>query len=173
MASTAVTPEEPAERHKGEDSLQNSQLIDHDVVVGFHRIIQEPLTLSDGTFLPTGTHLCVASEAISKDARFAANAAAFDGFRYFRKRQETAEANKHQFSMTDKTHVHFGHGKFACPGRFFAANELKLILARLIEEFDFMYPDGQTRPANLNVDEFLYSDPTRTLLMRRRVVDAQ
>ncbi|KAG4429038.1 hypothetical protein IFR05_015481 [Cadophora sp. M221] len=140
------------------------------ITVGFHRIVKEPLTLSDGTYLPTNTHLCVASEAISKDPSFAPNASDFDGLRYFRKRQAAEEANKHQFSMTDKTHVHFGHGKFACPGRFFAANELKLILARLIEEFDFKYPEGQTRPDNLNVDEFLYSDPARTLLMRRRIV---
>lgn len=141
--------------------------------MGFHRIVKEPLTLSDGTFLPVGTHLCVASESISKDPSFAPNADEFDGFRYFRKRQDAEEANKHQFPMTDKTHVHFGHGKFACPGRFFASNELKLILARMIEEFDFKYPEGQTRPANLNVDEFLYSDPTRTLLMRRRVLGAK
>ncbi|TVY81918.1 Ent-kaurene oxidase [Lachnellula suecica] len=156
---------------KMDSFFKESQRMSPASLLGFHRIVQTPLTLSDGTLLPTGTHLCVASEAISKDLNFAPNALEFDGFRYFRKREEAEEANKHQFAMTDKDHVHFGHGKYACPGRFFASNELKMITALLIMEFDFKYPEGKTRPANLNADEFLYSDPTTTLLMKRRSSD--
>lgn len=30
----------------------------------------------------------------------------------------------------------FGYGKHACPGRFFAGNELKLILVKMLEKYE-------------------------------------
>lgn len=36
----------------------------------------------------------------------------------------------------------FGYGRHACPGRFFAANEIKLILARLLLDYDVSMPEG-------------------------------
>jgi cytochrome P450 len=139
--------------------------------VGFHRIVQTPITLHDGVRLPAGTHICIASYPTLLDSSFASNAKEFDGFRYYKKRQEAAEAQKHQYAMTDKNHLHFGHGKFACPGRFFASNELKMILVILLLKYDFKFPEGQGRPANLNADEFLYADPAARLMMKRRSVD--
>ncbi|KAK8030950.1 ent-kaurene oxidase [Apiospora arundinis] len=38
----------------------------------------------------------------------------------------------------------FGYGKHACPGRFFAANEIKLILAHILLQYDLRMPDGAT-----------------------------
>ena len=118
--------------------------------------------------LPSGTHICLASEAISKDPTFVPGADDFDGFRYYKMRQSPEEAHKHQFATTDRNHLHFGHGRYACPGRFFASNELKVVLASLITRYDMRYPEGTTRPKNLNADEFLYSDPSTTVLLRRR-----
>lgn len=137
--------------------------------VGFHRIVRNPLTLSSGIHLPPSTHLCTASYNISQALSFAPNAADFDGFRYFRKRQQSADdANKHQFAMTDIHHLHFGHGIHACPGRALASTELKLIVGCLIERYEFRLPEGKGRPKTLNADEFLYPDPTARLLMRER-----
>jgi cytochrome P450 len=138
------------------------------VLVGFHRIVKSPIILSDGTRLPTGTHICLASEATSKDPRFIPHADEFDGLRYYNMRQVPEEAQRHQFATTDKNHLHFGHGKYACPGRFFASNELKIVLASLITRYDMKYPESQGRPVNLNADEFLYSDPATKVLLRRR-----
>lgn len=33
----------------------------------------------------------------------------------------------------------FGHGKHSCPGRFFAAHEMKLMLAHLVQHYDVEY----------------------------------
>ena len=134
----------------------------------FHRILHKPLTLSDGLYLPAGTHICTASYAISQDPENISNAQNFDGFRYYIQRKQPDEDNKHQFAMTDKNHLHFGRGKYACPGRFFASAELKMIIAHLILQYDFKYPDGKGSPANLNADEFLYPDPDARLLIKRR-----
>ncbi|KAF2128092.1 putative cytochrome P450, partial [Dothidotthia symphoricarpi CBS 119687] len=152
---------------KMDSFLRESQRLSPASLLGFHRIVQNPITLSDGTRLPTGTHICLASEATSKDARLIPHADKFDGFRYYKMGQNSEEAHKHQFATTDKNHLHFGHGKYACPGRFLAANELKIVLASLITRYDMKYPEGQARPANLNADEFLYSDPATKVLLRR------
>lgn len=41
-----------------------------------------------------------------------------------------------QFVATSPTYLGFGHGRHACPGRFFAANELKLLIAYLLTRYD-------------------------------------
>ncbi|KAF9447789.1 cytochrome P450 [Macrolepiota fuliginosa MF-IS2] len=41
---------------------------------------------------------------------------------------------------TSPTFLAWGHGKHACPGRFFAAFVMKLMLAHLVLEFDFRVP---------------------------------
>lgn len=34
-------------------------------------------------------------------------------------------------------HIVFGHGNHACPGRFFASNEIKVVLIELLRSWDF------------------------------------
>ncbi|KAK1499410.1 ent-kaurene oxidase [Colletotrichum cuscutae] len=36
----------------------------------------------------------------------------------------------------------FGFGRHACPGRFFAATEIKMLIARLLLEYDIRMPEG-------------------------------
>jgi cytochrome P450 len=38
----------------------------------------------------------------------------------------------------------WGYGQHACPGRFFAANEIKLMLARILMDYDLRLPEGMT-----------------------------
>jgi len=148
--------------------LKESQRLNPPSLLAFNRIVQTDLTLSDGTKLPKGTHFAMPAAAILQDDDFEKGASSFDGFRYYKKRQDPEEANKHQFAMTDSNNLHFGHGKYSCPGRFFASNEIKLLMAHLLSAYDFMYPPGQSRPRNLTADENLYPDPTARLMMRTR-----
>lgn len=41
---------------------------------------------------------------------------------------------------TSPTFLSWGHGKHACPGRFFAAPAMKFLLAHFVVEFDFRVP---------------------------------
>jgi cytochrome P450 len=83
------------------------------------------MTLSDGTYLPKGTWLCAPSLAISSDPEVYLNSDAFDGLRFFKLRERSAaDENKHQFTSTSKTMLHFGAGRHACPGRVSEISEL-------------------------------------------------
>lgn len=152
--------------------LKESQRLNPPSQLAFNRVVKHsPLELYDGTVLPVGTHFNMASHAILLDAPNLPNSgdpAQFDGFRYSRLREDPGNANKYQWATTDNNSLHFGHGKYACPGRFLASNEIKLILAHLILRYDFKYPEGSSRPRNLTADENFYPDPAARLLMRAR-----
>ncbi|KAI0389232.1 cytochrome P450 monooxygenase [Xylariaceae sp. FL0594] len=158
---------------KMDSFMKESQRMNPPSLLAFNRIVRSPITLSDGTVLPKGTHFSMASDEVMHDPEFLAGGgdpSEFDPFRYSRLRDESAEnANRYQFATTDKNSLHFGHGKYSCPGRFFASNEIKIIMAHLLLRYDFKYPAGQGRPVNLSADENLYPDPTARLLMREAV----
>lgn len=136
--------------------------------MAFHRIVQsEPITLSDGKVIPAGAHVCIAAYDTSRDAANIPQQE-FDGFRYYKQRQQHGEAQKHQFASTDKNHLHFGAGHNACPGRWFAAHQLKMIVGELLLNYDMKFLEGQSRPENINADEFIFADPKTRILMKRK-----
>ncbi|KAI9847160.1 MAG: hypothetical protein M1837_003022 [Sclerophora amabilis] len=162
----------PPSLRKSSRTCSNPGLANGESPVAFNRIVQTPITLKDGTELPKGTHFSVPAAAVQQDDDILDDASTYDGFRYYKKRQAPEEANRHQFAMTDANNLHFGHGKYSCPGRFFASNEIKIIMAHLLMQYEFKYPPGCSRPANLTADENLYPDPSARLLMRKRKEEA-
>ena len=93
----------------------------------------------------------------------------FDGLRYYRMHEAHPESHKHEFANADGTNMNFGAGRYACPGRFFAAMELKLLLAHLLLKFDFQFPPGSSRPSLLVIDEFVAPLPWAKVMVRRRL----
>ena len=144
--------------------------------MSFQRVAKKALTLSDGTYIPAGTHFAMASDAILHDKANlpgGGDPEDFDPFRYSKLREDPLKpenTNRYQFAMSDNTHLHFGHGKFACPGRFFASNEVKIILCHLLIGYDFKFPAGKSRPKNLSYEEAQYPDPTAFVWMKKRAL---
>ena len=65
----------------------------------------------------------------------------------------------------------FGLGIHACPGRFFAGQELKLAMAYLIRNYDIKLADEAAgRPANVIEDFRITPDITKPILFRKRRV---
>ena len=64
-------------------------------------------------------------------------------------------------------------GALSCsPGRFFAANVLKALVAFLVLNYNFKLADGGTRPENVYIGENVLPDPTAQLLFRKRQAPA-
>ena len=57
------------------------------------------------------------------------------------------------------------------PGRFFAANELKALLAFLVVNYDFKFVGGGPRPENIYISENVVPDPTVQLMFRKRQLE--
>ena len=74
------------------------------------------------------------------------------------------------FVSISPSNMHFGYGRQACPGRFFAANTIKAIMSRLIMEYDFKFDDCQAgrRPVNWMVGEHVLPNTSTVVLIRKR-----
>lgn len=70
------------------------------------------------------------------------------------------------FVSVSPTYHPFGHGRHACPGRFFAANELKLLLAYMVRNYDFQFIDS--RPPSEWVGPVLIPPRKATIRVRKR-----
>lgn len=145
---------------------------DKPLLVSFKRIVKEPLILSDGLTLPTNTYVCVVHTAsIGRESE------PFDGFRYSKKRDgggcgvegaRSSSSTRDQYSSTDRDHNTFGHGRYACPGRFIAAVEIKMVLAEMLLRYDVKFIGGEGRPKNMQFAELGFQDPRVRVFVRER-----
>ncbi|KAI0479144.1 cytochrome P450 [Xylariaceae sp. FL0804] len=112
-----------------------------------NRYVTAETTLSDGTVLPRGSRIMVASGF--EDPAVYAEPGAFDAARFLRLRQRPGQEGNGPWQLvtTSPAHTLFGHGRHACPGRFFAANEVKVALCHLLLKYDWRFVPGQGRPA--------------------------
>lgn len=67
-----------------------------DSKVGFNAIVRQPLTLHDGTILPEGAHIQMATYAIGVDPERVPGAKKFDGLRQYNNRKRPGESNLHR-----------------------------------------------------------------------------
>ncbi|KAF8852075.1 cytochrome P450 monooxygenase [Acephala macrosclerotiorum] len=126
------------------------------------------ITLSDGLFIPKGTHTAVSSLGINYDAATYPSPYEFQPFRFSNLRSQPGNENKYQFVTTSAESIAFGHGTHACPGRFFASNEIKVIFAGLLMRYDIKLKEGMGRPANARGKTRIGPDTRAKVLFRRR-----
>jgi cytochrome P450 len=113
-------------------------------LVNMPRQAKSDITLSDGNVIPNNAMVAVGPVPMS-DSNIFPNADKFDGYRFLKMRNAPGAENKHQFVTTSPDCIVFGHGHHACPGRFFASNEIKLLLAHMLMHYDWKLPEGQTK----------------------------
>ncbi|KAJ7258282.1 cytochrome P450 [Mycena rebaudengoi] len=134
--------------HKIDSFLRESQRRNNNGPITLPRIVvaKDGFTFSDGTTIPYGSFLSVAATVHFDPANYD-RADVFDGFRFSRMREEfEGVGNDHpgertsvfnrQMVSTAHDHLPFGHGCHVCPGRFFAAMELKAMLAHILANYD-------------------------------------
>lgn len=125
----------------------------NDISATLQRRAIQDVTLSDGTFIPSGTKLEFPTFAIHRDGEFFVDATEFDGFRFLKLRQEDdKDGGKHHYVSARRDMLGWGFGKTACPGRFLADIEIKLIVAFILMNYDIKNPDGQGRHAHVHFE---------------------
>ncbi|KAH7049327.1 cytochrome P450, partial [Macrophomina phaseolina] len=126
--------------------MKESQRLHPSVMLLCSRTMQETVTLADGTRLPKGANVAVPATCMQSKAVFGDDADNFDGYRFLRLREMAGQENRWQYVTTSAEMFGFGHGMsptsscmHACPGRFFASNELKIAIAHLLLMFDWKF----------------------------------
>ncbi|KAH7304578.1 ent-kaurene oxidase [Stachybotrys elegans] len=130
------------------------------------RMATGDVRLPDGSVLQKGEWTFVSSAGMS-DPAFYEDPDKFDPYRFIRLREEPGKENQAHLVSTSPYHLGFGHGKHSCPGRFFAANELKVLLCHVIMKYDFMLPEGYV-PTACKTGYQVQSDPQARILLRAR-----
>lgn len=134
----------------------------------FQRKALRPITLSDGTLISPGAFTLAPANAVNFDEDIYRSAGTFDGLRFYKLRLSAeGEQNKHQLTPITKTQLQFGSGRHACPGRWFASHQIKMVLAKVIDRFELELKDGQ-RPKGLLFQTNQLPDTKAELLFREK-----
>ncbi|KAH9827702.1 Cytochrome-P450 [Teratosphaeria destructans] len=107
------------------------------------RSCRRDVTLSDGTLLRKGCIFHVVPPYLDPDVY--PNPSKFDPYRFLPKDNGEKDSIGWQIGTTRPEHMAFGHGKHACPGRFFASDEMKIVLTHLLLKYDFDLVDPKDR----------------------------
>jgi cytochrome P450 len=130
------------------------------------RVARRPFTFSDGTYIPQGTHIHVAVHSTHLDHSNYLDPTNFIPFRFVDKKDEQNKTRKLDMVTTHTTFAAFGHGRHACPGRFFAAEMLKLTLAHIIMNYDVKL-EGE-HPKNTWILSTCIPSTTGEVIFRKR-----
>lgn len=126
----------------------------------------EDVTLPNGLTVKKGKKIVVDQTHMWND-RYYADSKTFDGYRFLRMRETPGEDHVAHLVSTSPNHLGFGHGVHACPGRFFASNEVKIALCHLLLKYDWKLPDSPL-PQPVAHGMAFSMNPAAKLLIRRR-----
>jgi cytochrome P450 len=135
-----------AKMHKLDSTMRESVRLNSIVTLGLGRMVTAPegIDTPSGIHVPRGVIVTTPGYSIMHDRDvYGDDAEEFRPFRFAEQRVEReggagyVERARKAFPTTSKEFLAFGHGKNACPGRFFAANELKLILGYMVLNYEF------------------------------------
>jgi cytochrome P450 len=133
-----------------------------------NRKVMKDFTFSNGITLPAGTELAIASYSTHMDEQNYDDPSKFQGFRFAEMRDEDGEGIKHQVVSLTPDFLTFGAGRHACPGRFFAVNELKAMLAHVLLHYDVKFPNDGPRPQDFWFQGNPSPNRTAEVMFRKR-----
>ncbi|RFU26810.1 hypothetical protein B7463_g9530, partial [Scytalidium lignicola] len=128
--------------------LKESQRLTPVILITMNRIVTKPYVFkASGIPMPVGTLTVAATSAIATDPdTFGDNAKEFDGRRFERLRLDNKpHESALKMGMATEDSLGFGFGSQACPGRFLAVNQMKLVIAKLLVNYNLtLQKGGQT-----------------------------
>ncbi|KAM6506353.1 hypothetical protein FSOLCH5_013340 [Fusarium solani] len=182
-----------AKMDKLDSVLRESARLNSFVTIGLSRLVvsEEGMTTPSAVHIPKGCGVNTHSYAVLHDPEVYPDAQQFQPFRFTERREdESVERHLHPshqwigiaidpsnqristnrarnaFPTTSNEYLVFGHGRNACPGRFFAANMLKLMLGYLVMNYDFEMQES--RPKNMWIGVNRVPPMQATIKVRRR-----
>lgn len=141
-----------------------------------HRTVvaKEGITTPNGLHIKRGNVIAIPALPVHRDPNIYHNPDTFVPLRFLRptgedhQQQQTEERKVRNTNTVDTslTFLSFGYGKHSCPGRFFAVNELKLLLAYIALNYDF--EPLQARPEPIAFGSVLTPNPNISIRIKRK-----
>ncbi|RGP79184.1 putative cytochrome p450 monooxygenase lova [Fusarium longipes] len=146
--------------------IKESQRMRPVTLGSFKRQALADITLPNGDVIKKGTKL-ICDTTHQWNSEYYKDASEFDGYRFLRMRQTPGQDKHAHLVSTSSDQLGFGHGTHACPGRFFAANEIKIALCHMLLEYDWKMPEGAKHKATTFGLAFLGDRQTKLMVRRR------
>ncbi|KAJ4245530.1 hypothetical protein NW762_014039 [Fusarium torreyae] len=149
-----------------DSAIKEAQRLKPGSIVTMRRYVEEDMTLSNGLILKKGTRLNIDNSRMI-DPEIYPNPHVYNPHRFLEMREKAGTEHMAHLVSTSSTHLGFGHGKHACPGRFFAANEIKVALCHIVVKYDWKLVSGtDVEPDTRGMVS--KSSPETTMLVRLR-----
>ncbi|KAJ6528398.1 cytochrome P450 [Mycena sp. CBHHK59/15] len=139
--------------------------------VGSSRLTLREAVIADGVVIPEGSVVSLAPRPLHFNPQVYPDPHTFDPFRFSKLRTGDSFIPDVQRSFTNLSndYIVFGVGKHACPGRFFAALKIKLILAEILLNYDVAFPVGASKtPKPFAFNNFTVPNRTAKLVFTIR-----
>jgi cytochrome P450 len=165
-----ASPRSPNGKKRETERERETILTKTQKTVNIPRIVTNPtgLRCSTGHVLPHGTRMTIHAHAINQNPSLYPNPAEFDPFRFSALRETPGNEHKFQHATTGIDNINFGHGIWACPGRFFASAEIKVVLAYILRHYDVRLKEGEDKPKQQHFGLAILPDPMAEVLFRAR-----
>lgn len=131
------------------------------------RYASEDIKLHDGIVVPRGEILNVVNTRVW-DANVYTKPFEWNPYR-FQKLRASGDHTAHLVSPSPD-HMGFGLGKHSCPGRFFAATKIKIIMCHILLKYDIKLVD-MAESKVVNSGNFLFADSSQRISIKRRQDD--
>ncbi|OOF99136.1 hypothetical protein ASPCADRAFT_394435 [Aspergillus carbonarius ITEM 5010] len=146
--------------------IKESQRLKPVLSASMRRVATTNIHLSDGTIIPKGAMVAVSARR-QRDPTIYKDPDRYNGYRFKHMGEIPGQEHRSHLVSTSPEHLGFGHGLHACPGRFFAANEIKILLCHFLLKYDFKLAKG-CEPQPRNSGFHINADPSARIMLRRR-----
>lgn len=138
-----------AKLEKMDSCFRESQRINTILSLGPLRIVgKDGATTPSGVYVPRGYQVGIPAYSIHYDKEiYGSDAEAFNPFRFYNRRKDAQDSGdnlkgaRQAWATTSADYLSFGAGLNSCPGRFFAAGMLKVLMAEILDKYDFEFQE--------------------------------
>ncbi|RAK90788.1 putative cytochrome P450 [Aspergillus costaricaensis CBS 115574] len=152
--------------HKLDSACKETLRLTPGSLTTYSRVMQDDYTLSNGITLRKGQFICVHSNGRARDSSVYPDANKYDALRAYK--QDFRAHTTCPFKGVYGQDFRWGSGRWACAGRYLASMVCKIMLVKLLDEYDFQFEGSEGRPANTIFHEYVFIRPGVKLMMRRR-----
>ncbi|KAL3483272.1 cytochrome P450 [Aspergillus germanicus] len=146
--------------------MKESQRLKPTGIVTMRRGADATIEFPDGLTVQKGD-LVIVSTDNHRNPEIYPNPDEFDPYRFCRMIESPDQGKAAHLVSTSENHLGFGHGTWACSGRFFAAAETKVALCHVLIKYDLKLIDDEP-PAIVRNGSFTSANPLGTIAIRRR-----